>query len=113
MSYAVRCLIVCALLCLAVTGLFAQDITPISPLSLSATGKANVRECAQTSCAVAAVVAKNASLTAIGTIQGQAVKKDNALWYQVTLADGRTGFAYSGVVKVVATPTVIDPVSVP
>jgi len=44
---------------------------------------------------------KGTILPTTATTQGQAMKKNNPLWYQVTLADDRTGFAYSCVIKVI------------
>lgn len=105
MSKAMRFIIVGLLLCLAATGVFAQvEVTAITPTSLTVIGGANSRECPQTTCKVVLKLPKGTMVTADSTAVGEAVKKNNKVWYRVTLADGRQAFVYSGVVSVTVAP---------
>lgn len=70
----------------------------ISQEDFTATGNANVRSCPQTTCDIVAGLVLGQRIVKVGEAQGASVN-GSALWYEVSLSDGTTGYVHSGLVR--------------
>jgi hypothetical protein len=64
----------------------------------TATGNANVRSCPKTTCEIVRGVSLGERLTKVGEAQGDTVN-GSSLWYEVSFANGATGFIHSGLAR--------------
>lgn len=64
----------------------------------TATGNANVRSCPQTTCDILTGLVLGQRVLKIGEAQGASVN-GSALWYEINLGDGSTGYVHSGLVR--------------